>query len=109
MNTIYCGLDVHKETTYATIINIYGEVQTQKRMKNEEIPNFLEPYQVEKVATEASTYVMPLHRELTQQRYDVTVSHPLKRKFIAESRIKNDKVDSKVLAEFLRLNALPES
>jgi hypothetical protein len=38
MNALYCGLDVHKESTYATIINIYGEVQTQKRMKNEEIP-----------------------------------------------------------------------
>jgi hypothetical protein len=44
MNALFCGLDVHKETTYATIINIYGEVQTQKRMKNEEIPDFLEPY-----------------------------------------------------------------
>ena len=50
MNTLYCGLDVHKETTYATIINIFGEVQTQKRMRNEEVLNFLEPYQVEKVA-----------------------------------------------------------
>jgi transposase len=109
MNTLYCGLDVHKETTYATIINIYGEVQTQKRMKNEEIPDFLEPYPVEKVAMEASTYIMPLHRKLTDQGYDITVSHPRKTKLIAESRTKNDKVDSKVLAELLRLNALPES
>ena len=101
--------NVHKETTYATIINIYGEVQTQKRMKNEEIPDFLEPYQVEKVAMEASTYIMPLHRKLTDQGYQITVSHPRKTKLIAESRTKNDKVDSKVLAELLRLNALPES
>jgi transposase len=109
MNALFCGLDVHKETTYATIINIYGEVQTQKRMKNEEITDFLEPYQVEKVAMEASTYITPLHRELTHQGYSITVSHPRKTKLIAESRIKNDKVDSKALAELLRLNVLPES
>jgi hypothetical protein len=71
-NTIYCGLDVHKETTYATIINVFGEGQTQKRMKNEEIPDFLEPYQVEKVAMEASTYIMPLYRELSEEGYDIT-------------------------------------
>jgi transposase len=109
MNALFCGLDVHKESTYATIINIFGEVQTQKRMKNEEIPDFLEPYQVEKVAMEASTYIMPLYRELTEQGHDITVSHPLETKLIAKSRIKNDKVDSKALAELLRLNALPES
>ena len=109
MNTLYCGLDVHKESTYATIINVFGEVLTQKRMRNEEVIEFLEPYQVEKVAMEASTYIMPLHREMTGRGYDITVSHPLKTKYIAESRIKNDKVDSKALAELLRLNALPES
>ena len=63
MNALYCGLDVHKESTYATIINAFGEVQTQKRMKNDEIPRFLEPFQLEKVAMEASTYIMPLHRK----------------------------------------------
>ena len=50
MNAYYCGLDVHKESTYATVINVFGEVQTQKRMKNEEILDFLEPYPSLKVA-----------------------------------------------------------
>ena len=109
MNALYCGLDVHKESTYTTVINVFGEVLTQKRMKNDEIPEFLEPLQVEKVAMEASTYIMPLYRQLTGKGYDITVSHPKRTRFIAESRIKNDKVDSKALAELLRLNALPES
>jgi hypothetical protein len=26
MNALFCGLDVHKETTYATIINIFEEI-----------------------------------------------------------------------------------
>ena len=109
MNALYCGLDVHKESTYATVINVFGEVLTQRRMKNEEIPDFLEPLQVEKIAMEASTYIMPLYRQLTGKGYNITVSHPKRTKYIAESRIKNDKVDSKALAELLRLNALLES
>jgi hypothetical protein len=80
MNALYCGLDVHKESTYATIINVFGEVQIQRRTKNEEIPEFLEPLQVEKVAMEASTYIMPLYRQLTGKGYDITVSHPKRTK-----------------------------
>ena len=29
MNAVYCGLDVHKESTYATILNQTGQVVTQ--------------------------------------------------------------------------------
>lgn len=47
--------------------------------------------------------------KLTGQGYDVTVSHPKKTMYIAEARIKSDRVDSKALAELLRLNSLPES
>ena len=44
-----------------------------------------------------------------EEGYDVTVSHPRKTRCIAEARIKTDRVDSKTLAELLRLNSLPES
>jgi transposase len=43
------------------------------------------------------------------QGYDVTVSHPKKTRYIAEARIKSDRVDSRALAELLRLDSLPES
>jgi len=49
MNAFYCGLDVHKESTYATVLDSMGQVVTQKRMKNEEIPRFLEPLNVERI------------------------------------------------------------
>jgi len=39
----------------------------------------------------------------------VLVSHPKKTRYIAEARIKTDKVDSMALAELLRLNSLPLS
>ena len=48
-------------------------------------------------------------RKLTDEGYDVVVSHPKKTRYIAEARIKTDRVDSRALAELLRLNSLPES
>ncbi len=108
MSAVFCGLDVHKESTYI-ILDSTGQVVTQRRMKNEEIPEFLEPLKVDRVAKEASTYIIPMYRKLTEQGYDVTVSHPKKTTYIAEARIKSDRVDSKALAELLRLDSLPES
>ena len=109
MSAVFCRLDVHKESTYATVLGQDGEVITQKRMKNEEIPVFLEPLNVDKVAMEASTYIIPMYRRLVEEGYDVTVSHPKKTRYIAEARIKSDRVDSKALAELLRLDSLPVS
>jgi len=109
MSAVYCGLDAHKETTYAPVLDSTGQVVTQRRMKNDEIPEFLEPLGIEKVAMEASTHIIPMYRKLTEQGYDVTASHPKKTRYIAEARIKSDRVDSKALAELLRLDSLPES
>ena len=109
MSAVYCGLDVHKESTYATVLDQTGQVVTQRRMRNEEVPEFLEPLEVEKVAMEASTYIIPMYRKLVDEGYDVTVSHPKKTRYIAEARIKSDRVDSKALAELLRLDSLPKS
>ena len=46
----YCGLDIHKESTYSTIIDNYGKVITQKRTMSEDIPGFLDPHLLTKVA-----------------------------------------------------------
>ena len=61
------------------------------------------------MAMEVTTSIAPLYRKLTDEGYDVTISHPKKTRYIAEARIKTDRVDSEALAELLRLNSLPES
>ena len=78
MSAVVCGLDVHKETTYATVLNRDGQVLVQRKMQNEDIPAFLDMTRPEKLAMEASTYIIPLYRKLTENGYDVTVSHPRK-------------------------------
>ena len=67
MSALVCGLDAHKESTYATILDPNGEIVTQKRMPNEEVPSFLKPHHVEKVAMEASTSIAPLYRKLVDE------------------------------------------
>jgi len=109
MSAVVCGLDVHKETSYATVLDRDGQVLVQRKMMNEDIPAFLEMTHPDKLAMEASTYIIPLYRKLTESGYDVTVSHPRKTRLIAEARIKSDRVDSRALAELLRLDSLPTS
>ncbi|MEM3666727.1 MAG: transposase [Candidatus Bathyarchaeia archaeon] len=52
---------------------------------------------------------MPLYRALVGKGFVVEVCHPKKTRYIAEARIKSDKVDSRAIAELVRLDALPLS
>jgi len=105
----FVGLDVHSEKTFATVLDQDGRVVAQRRMMNEHVPDFLKLFNVEKVGLEASTYVAPLYRALVREGFQVLVSHPKKTRYIAEAKIKSDRVDSKAIAELVRLDALPQS
>ena len=58
---------------------------------------------------ESSTAVAPLYRQLKKEGFDAVVSHPKKTKLIAEAKIKSDRVDSKAIAQLLRMDWLPLS
>jgi len=109
MSALIYGIDVHKKSTFATTLGPDGEIVTQKKKPNDEVPDFLRAQPVKKVATEASTTITPLHRKLTEEGYNVTVYHPRKTMYIAETRIKLDRVDYWALAELLRFNSFSES
>jgi transposase len=101
----YIGLDVHKDWTFATVLDQAGRVVAQRKLAN--VPSFLEKFNVLKVGLES--YVVPLYRALVDRGFRVEVGHPKKTRYIAEARIKSDKVDSKAIAELVRLDALPQS
>jgi transposase len=107
MSALVCGLDVHKDSTYATILDSDGKIVSQRRMSNETVLSYLSSYSVERIGMESSNQVAPLYRALTKNGYVVSVSHPKKTRYIAEAKIKSDRVDSKAIAELVRLNALP--
>jgi transposase len=92
---LFCGLDVHRNgLSYAAVVDQMGKLIQSKKVPDSALLNFfLERYHPTKVAMEASTAIAPVYRELTRQGYDVVVSHPMKTRLIAESRIKTDRVD----------------
>ena len=104
MSALVCGLDVHKDSTYATILNSEGKIVDQARMENEKVAAYLSQFKVRKVAMESSTAVAPLYRQLKREGFDAVVSHPKKTKLIAEAKIKSDRVDSKAIAQLLRMD-----
>ncbi|MFB0558305.1 MAG: hypothetical protein ACETVY_04225 [Candidatus Bathyarchaeia archaeon] len=67
MSAIVCGLDVRRESTYATILGPEGEIIAQRKMPNEEVCYFLKPHGFERVAMEASTSIAPLYRRLVEE------------------------------------------
>ena len=109
MSALVCGLDVHKDSTYATIVDPHGKIVYQMRMNNERVLSYLSRFNVDKVAMESSNQVASLYRKLKGRGYSVVVSHPKKTRYIAEAKIKSDRVDSRAIAELARLDALPLS
>ena len=109
MSALVCGLDVHKESTYATILDANGKIVNQKRMSNSLVPSYISSFKIDKIGMESNNQIVPLYRLLTKKGYDVSVSHPKKTRYIAEAKIKSDRIDSKAIAELVRLNALPQA
>jgi len=109
MSALVCGLDVHKESTYATILDVNGKIVNQKRMGNDLVSSYLSGFKIDKIGMESSNQIVPLYRLLTRNGYQVSVSHPKKTRYIAEAKIKSDRVDSKAIAELVRLDALPSA
>ena len=58
-------------------------------------------------ATESTMNWLPFYENLESLGCKVVLSNPLATKAIAFSRVKNDKVDSRILADLLRTKILP--
>src|SRR4030043_747854 len=88
MSALVCGLDVHKDSTYATILNHEGKIVNQTRMENERVLPYLSRFKVSKIGMESSNQIAPLFKQLSYRVYDVVGSHPKKTRYIAEAKIK---------------------
>jgi len=78
-------------------------------MDNDKVLSYLDDYDIDRIGMETSNQVSSLYRKLTRNGYRVFVSHPKKTRYTAEAKIKNDRVDSKAIAELVRLDALPKA
>ena len=74
MSSLVCGLDVHKNTVFATVMSYGGEVIERRKLSNGEVVSFLDRYPVDKVAMESSTSIVPVYRALRGRGYKLLIS-----------------------------------
>ena len=112
MSKSYLGIDVHKRWCVFTEIDSTGKVIRQSRFRNtfEEVSTFASSLtsRVHLVLEPVLNYLWLLD-QFEPYSGSVHVATPYKVRVIAESKSKTDKYDSRMLAELLRTNFLPES
>ena len=105
----YIGVDLHKKTCYVTVMDSSGKIKKQREISTDvkDVSRFFKRYADIPVAVESTMNWIPFYENLEGLGCKVFLSNPLQTKAIASARIKNDKVDSKILADLLRTNLLP--
>jgi hypothetical protein len=71
MSSLVCGLDVHKDSVYATVMNYGIEIVDKRKLTNDEVANFLSRYPIDKVAMESSTSIVRVYRALRGKGYEI--------------------------------------
>ncbi len=107
----YIGFDYHKKYTVATSINKETGEMRQERLANthESIGNFINDPENTHAVFESSYSWPVLYNILREHVASVKLAHPAKVKAIAAAKIKTDKIDSKILAELLSADLIPEA
>ena len=111
MSEVVVGLDVHLKNTQVTVMknDLIGEIVKKERVgtnKAELQKSLASVPKGSKVALESVGSCWPWIDFLEELGYEVLLANPVKVKLRAED-IKNDKVDSRTLAELVRVNWLP--
>jgi transposase len=108
----YVGIDLHKKSITLCVVNQAREVLGHKRLACSS-PELVEKYfaalgefQAVVEATASYEWLVRLLEPLAQR---VVLAHPKKLRVIAESTRKSDKVDARLLAEFLALDMIPSA
>lgn len=105
----YTGIDLHRKTSFLTTVDSKGQIVKKANLKNDEariLEYFLSLDDDTQVVIESTATWYWLYDLLTAHSIPVVVSNPVKTKAIASARIKNDKLDSHMLAQLLRADLL---
>ena len=110
---IHVGVDLHQRFCYMTAVEARGKVMQAGPVSNERaaLRKYFRQFrgQVVQVAVEACGF-WPAFREVVEPEVKrLVLVHPQRVKAIASAKLKNDRVDSEMLAHLLRCDLLPES
>ncbi len=108
---LYAGLDIHKKTCQTVICTQDGKIIKEGKINNkpEVIKDFFKEFKEITIAIEACVNWEYIFETLEEEGYHVVLAHPLKTRIIAESKVKTDKIDAKILSHLLRTGFLPTS
>jgi transposase len=101
----YTGIDLHKKTSFITTIDDSDKVVFRRNFENQEeqiLDYFVSLDASTKIVIESMCSWYWLYDLLTAHNFNVVIYNPVKKKAIASAKIKNDKVDSHMLAQLLR-------
>ena len=108
-----CGIDLHARSMYACVMDRDGEILVHRNIRNNDFSYFLnlvEPYRHDlTVACECTFNWYWLSDACADAKIHFALGHALYMKAIKGTKTKNDKVDSKKIADLLRTNYLPEA
>ena len=109
----YAGFDIHTKFIYATVLDENSQIVKQGKFLTSEADldnflGFLPPKQV-KIVMESCGIWEDFYDLLESKGYDVCLANPQGVKVIASAKIKNDKVDSEILAKLLKADLIPKS
>jgi transposase len=113
MNSIrYVGLDVHRKSVSACIrdaddsIVMEGSFECTREGLRAFAGQHLRPE--DRLALEATFHSWPIVDVLAPFVSQTVVSNPMATRAIAQSKVKTDRIDARVLSELLRIGYLPE-
>jgi transposase len=108
----FVGVDLHKRVIVICVVNKQRDVLTSRRFNCAESHRIrewfasLDEFEVVVEATASYEWFVQLIEDLAAR---VVLAHPAKLRIIAESTRKSDKLDARVLAEFLALDMIPDA
>ena len=105
----YTGIDLHKRTSFITTIDADGKMVRRANLQNVEediLAYFANLADKTKIVIESMASWHWLYDLLCREGFEVVISNPVKTKAIASAKIKNDKVDSHMLAQLLRADLI---
>lgn len=108
----FIGCDLHKKSITFCVVNPERKVLARRRIeceRVEEIGAFLQewrPFHLVVEATSSYPWFFELAGPLAER---LVLAHPKKLRIIAESTRKSDRIDARILAEFLALDMIPQA
>ncbi len=113
--TISVGVDVHKKRCQACLKDEKGRLVQELSIPNdtegvEQLGRLLASYGDARIALESTGNLWTrVYDGLSQQGFKVVLANPYKTRIIAEAKVKNDRMDARVLADLVRADLIAES